>query len=70
MSSDRVDSVKGGIRTTFEGVPDLPVSSFVLNMAGGKKGLLQNSTNICKGKHKATGVFEGQNGDATELSPR
>ncbi len=65
----RIDSVKGAIRTTFEGIPDLPVSSFVLNMFGQKKGLLQNSTNICKGTHRAVGRFEGQNGKGIELTP-
>jgi hypothetical protein len=63
----RIDSVKGGIRTTFEGTPDIPVSTLVLNMAGGKKGLLQNSTNICKGKHKATVEFDGHNGKALDF---
>ncbi len=65
----RIDSVKGGIRTTFEGVPDLPVSSFVLNMAGGKKGLLQNSTNVCAKVNRATGLFAAHNGKGIELRP-
>jgi hypothetical protein len=65
----RIDSVNGGIRTTFEGVPDLPVSSFVLSMQGGKKGLLQNSTNICKATNKATALLAGQNGKGVELRP-
>ncbi|HEY2334027.1 MAG TPA: hypothetical protein VGH58_03325 [Solirubrobacterales bacterium] len=65
----RIDSVKGGIRTTFEGVPDLPVSSFVLSMQGGAKGLLQNSTNICKKANKATALFAAQNGKGVELTP-
>ena len=65
----RIDSVRGGIRTSFEGVPDLPVSTFVLNMAGGKKGLLQNSTNICKGVHRVTAEFDGQNGKGADLKP-
>jgi hypothetical protein len=65
----RIDSIKGGIRSTFEGIPDLPVSSFVLEMEGGRKGLLQNSTNICKGLHKATAEFDGQNGKVADLSP-
>jgi hypothetical protein len=65
----RIDSIKGGIRSTFEGVPDLPVSSFVLEMEGGRKGLLQNSTNICKGIHKATAEFDGQNGKVADLAP-
>jgi hypothetical protein len=65
----RIDSVKGGIRSTFEGVPDLPVSSFTLEMEGGRKGLLQNSTNICRGIHKATAEFDGHNGKAADLRP-
>ncbi len=65
----RIDSIKGGIRSTFEGVPDLPVSSFSLEMEGGRKGLLQNSTNICKGTHKATAEFDGQNGKIADLRP-
>jgi hypothetical protein len=65
----RVDSVHGGIRTTFEGVPDVPVSKFVLNMLGGNKGLLQNSTDICAGTHKATALFDGQNAKTADLSP-
>jgi hypothetical protein len=43
----KIDSYKGGIRTTFTGIPDLPVSKFVLVLPGGKHGLLQNSTNLC-----------------------
>ncbi len=65
----RTDSVNGGIRSTFEAVPDLPLTQVVLEMAGGRKGLLQNSTNICKGKHVVTAEFEAQNGKAADLKP-
>jgi hypothetical protein len=65
----RIDSFKGGIRTTFETVPDAPVSKFVLRMQGGKKSLLVNSTNICKGKHRATVEMVGQNGAEHNLTP-
>ncbi len=65
----RVDSVRGGIRTTFESTPDAPVSKFTLSMAGGKKGLLENSTDICQGTHKATAVFGAQNGKVSESRP-
>lgn len=65
----RVDSVNGGIRTTFEGVPDAPVSKFVLEMQGGKKGLLENSTNLCKSTNRATALFDGQNGKVRDLNP-
>jgi uncharacterized repeat protein (TIGR01451 family) len=65
----RIDSVNGGIRNSFEIVPDAPVSSFTLEMAGGAKGLLENSTNICKGTHRASVTFTAQNGKVAALAP-
>jgi hypothetical protein len=65
----RIDSVKGGIRTSFDAVPDAPVSKFVLSMQGGKKGLLVNSRNLCKSVNKASVSFEGQNGKSAEATP-
>jgi hypothetical protein len=66
----RIDSVNGGIRSTFDIVPDQPVSSFVLTMQGGDKGLLVNSRNLCKGKpQKATAVFSAHNGKKLTLRP-
>jgi hypothetical protein len=64
----RIDSVNGGIRNSFEMVPDAPVSKFVLRMQGGKKGLLVNSTNICQGTHKVTVKMGGQNGKTANFS--
>jgi hypothetical protein len=64
-----VDSVKGKLRNTFEAAPDAPVSSFVLEMQGGKKGLFENSTNLCAGTHKAISAFTGQNGKAWNTKP-
>jgi hypothetical protein len=66
----RIDSVNGGIRNTFEIVPDAPVSTFKLIMQGGKKGLLQNSTNICASTQRATAKFSAQNGKAITLHPK
>ena len=66
----RVDSGKGGgLRTTFDAVPDAPVSKFVLEMQGGKKGLLVNSTNLCKQKNRAISEFTGQNGKTYNTNP-
>jgi uncharacterized repeat protein (TIGR01451 family) len=67
--SSRIDSVNGGIRNSFELVPDAPVTKFQLTMKGGKKGLLVNSTNICLGRHRATAAFDAQNGDSKTLRP-
>jgi hypothetical protein len=65
----RIDSVNGGIRTSFETVPDAPVSKFVLAMQGGKKGLLQNSTNICAGRHRASARFDAHSGKSHDFQP-
>ena len=38
-------------------------------MAGGRKGLLENSTDLCKGTHRAEGDFSGQNGKVSNTTP-
>jgi hypothetical protein len=58
----RIDSFKGGIRTTFGHVPDVPVSKFVMTLPGGKHGLLVSSRNLCKKPIKAIVRIKGQNG--------
>jgi hypothetical protein len=65
----RIDSVHGGIRTRFEVVPDVPVSSFSLTMQGDKKGLLINSVNLCKSTHRAVAKFKAQSGKRLALRP-
>jgi hypothetical protein len=65
----RIDSLNGRIRSTFESPPDLPVSKFILEMQGGQKGLIVNSTNICNGKHRAIANFTGQNGKLHDFEP-
>ncbi len=69
--SGRIDSKNGGIRNTFDVVPDVPVSWAVFTFQGGKKGLLQNSRNICKGRTpRAKAVFNAQNGDRSVFRPK
>lgn len=66
----RIDSAKGGrIRSTFESVPDAAVSTFILEMQGGKKGLLVNSVNLCRSTNRAVASFTGQNGRAYRFEP-
>jgi hypothetical protein len=64
----RIDSYKGGIRTSFEGVPDLPVSKFELDLPGGKGGLLVASRNLCEAPVEAKVLAEGHNGRKANLS--
>jgi hypothetical protein len=58
-----IDSVDGRLRARFETVPDVPFSSIELDLAGGKKGLLQNSQSLCGATKKATVKMAGQNGN-------
>jgi len=56
-----IGSKRGGLKTTFYNVPDVPVSKFILNMRGGNKSLLVNSTDICKKRGTAYLNMKGQN---------
>jgi len=67
----RIDTTKqNGLRSTFELIPDAPVSRFVLEMKGGKKGLLVNSEDLCKIKsQRANARFVAHNGRQVTLRP-
>ncbi len=66
----RIDSTRdGGIRATFSNVPDAPVSKVIISMRGAKKGLIVNSTNVCKGRHLASADLGGQNGKTHSAQP-
>ncbi len=65
----RIDSIKGEVRTTFDVLPDAPVSRVVLTMQGGKKGLLVNSRNLCQAPSHATAELKAHNGRVVQLSP-
>ena len=67
----RIDSVNAGIRSTFTGIPDAPVSRFVLDMRGGGKGLIVNSRNLClkPKRNRATTNLTAQNGRRQRAKP-
>ncbi len=65
----RIDSKAGGIRATFTDVPDAPLSKVVVQMQGAKKGLIVNSTDLCKGKHRANAAFSAHNGKRLNAKP-
>lgn len=64
----RIDSHSQGIRTTFDEIPDAPITKFVLRMKGGAKGLLVNSMSTC-GKHRAVLRMRAQNGRTVRAQP-
>jgi hypothetical protein len=57
------------VRSRFLTLPDAPVSRFELKLSGGKKGLLQNSKNLCKTSDKARFQLSAQNGKAQDTEP-
>jgi len=71
-----VDSVgrKGSevtrVRTIFQGVPDAPVSKFVIRLKGGKKGFLQNSESLCRRPQRAVFKLKAQNSRRKTLRQR
>jgi hypothetical protein len=65
-AASRIDSVNGGIRNSFEFVPDVPFTKLTLQMQGGKKSLLVNSSNICTTTNKADVNYSAHNGLTAE----
>jgi hypothetical protein len=65
----RIDSKHGGIRATFPTVPDAPLSKVVVQMQGGAKGLIVNSTDICAAPHHANVQLDGHNGKREAAKP-
>ena len=59
--------MNGRIRTTFEGLPDVPVSGFKLKLFGAKRGILENGNvnDLCEAPQRAMVRFGGQNGRTT-----
>ncbi len=58
----------GGIDTFFDNLPDAPIDSFTMTLRGGRHGLLQNSSNICKNPPLATISSLGQNNIGARFS--
>jgi hypothetical protein len=62
-----VESENGTIGAGIENVPDTPIRSFVLKIAGGKTGYLVLDRDICAGKiAPATVTYESQEGQSHE----
>lgn len=57
----KIDSFKGGLRGTFNVIPDAPVSKFVMTLRGNKHGPIQNAENVCTATGKATLRFSAHN---------
>lgn len=65
----RIDSIRGQLRATIGGFPDVPVTKAIVTMQGGEKGLLVNSRDICKRRYRTFVNMRGQNGKVHKIRP-
>jgi hypothetical protein len=65
----RIDSFHGGLRGTFNLLPDAPVSKFVMTLYGGKRGILVNAEDVCAAPQLATARLVGKNNLGERLRP-
>lgn len=68
-----IDSVKTGpetarVRTRFLHVPDAPVTRFTISLFGGKKGLIENSDQLCRHPRRAEVKLKAQNGKSRKTN--
>jgi len=58
------------VRTRFLGLPDAPVTRFRIDLFGGKRGLIENSRDLCRAKPRLEVRLRAQNGRAQITHPR
>lgn len=58
----------GRLVNTFDNVPEVPLSSFSLQLKGGQGGLLQNSADLCSGTGSLEATFTGWSGKTATAS--
>jgi hypothetical protein len=66
----KIDSVGGGLRGSFEGLPDAPISKFVLRMKGGRRGVVEVAENLCRKTQFAKARLVGQSNQGLHLQPK
>jgi hypothetical protein len=52
----------GRLVTTFGSIPDQPITTFTLNIDGGKRGIIAATRDLCAGRLRASARFSGWNG--------
>jgi hypothetical protein len=60
----------GRLRVSFANLPDVPVSKAVVALAGGRHGLLVNSSSLCTGPRHTVAVLKAHNGKRLRLRPK
>jgi hypothetical protein len=57
------------VRTRFLHVPDAPVTKFKMSLFGGKRGLIENSEDLCRSGHRSRILLSSHNGRALASDP-
>lgn len=65
----RIDAVDGRLRTTFGGLPDVPLERVVLTLHGGRRGLLVNTGGLCARERRAGVELDAHNGKTHDAGP-
>ena len=60
----------GGLRASFDSLPDAPVTKFTMKLFGGKRGLLVNAGNLCAEAQYASARFIAHNNATEATRPR
>jgi hypothetical protein len=66
----RIDSFRGGLRASFDDLPDARVGAFEMTLKGGKRGLLVNAENLCASRQFGLARFLGHANRGEILRPR
>jgi hypothetical protein len=69
-----IDSIRTGpetarVRTRFLHVPDAPVTRFTMSLFGGRRGLIENSEDLCRANQKAELTLKAHNGLSRTTHP-
>ena len=65
----KIDTVHARLRTTFPAIPDAPLTSAVVSLVGGSKGLLVNNSDLCAQRDIASIRLNAQNNKVADSAP-
>lgn len=67
----RTAAASGGrLRVGFMRLPDVPIGKALIDLAGGRPGILVNSTSLCASSRRVEVSLRAQNGRSRQLRPR
>jgi hypothetical protein len=66
----RLDSASERLRVTFRSLPDVPIAKLVLDLRGGKGGLLANAGGVCNHRRRLLVELRAQSGRSHVETPK